>query len=180
MKSLSDVQLLEALRDDDGMAFREVYQRYWKKMYLLALRKIDDRETVESIVQDVFLRLWERRGELQIENLEAYLVTSVKYICINHFKSALVHEKYLAHAFAEHSDSICTTEEQLNASELMHNIEARLRQFPEKSQTIFRLHRLENRTTKEIASQIRMPQRTVEHHLSLVVKALRSYLESYL
>jgi RNA polymerase sigma-70 factor (ECF subfamily) len=180
VKSLSDQQLLDAVRDDDGIAFREIYQRYWKKMYLLALRKIDDREAVESIVQDVFLRLWERRGVLQIENLEAYLVSSVKYTCINHFKSAMVHEKYLAHAFTGYSDSICTTEDQLNANELMHNIETRLSHFPEKSQTIFRLHRLENRSTKEIASEIKMPQRTVEHHLCLVVKALRVYLKGYL
>ena len=180
LKSLPDQHLVEALRDDDGLAFREIYQRYWKKMYLLALRKIDDREAVESIVQDVFLRLWERRSLLQIDNLEAYLVTSVKYTCINHFKSAMVLEKYLAHAFTGYSDASYATEEQLNASELMNNIEARLSHFPEKAQTIFRLHRLENRSTKEIASQIRMPQRTVEHHLSLVVKALRSYLKDYL
>ncbi|WP_026350714.1 RNA polymerase sigma-70 factor [Dyadobacter beijingensis] len=180
LRSLSDPQLVDALHDDDGMVFREIYQRYWKKMYLLALRRIDDREAVEGIVQDVFLRLWERRSLLQIENLEAYLVTSVKYSCINHFKSAMVHEKYLAHAFTGYSDAIYNTEEQLNASELMSNIEARLSHFPEKSQTIFRLHRLENRSTKEIATEIQMPQRTVEHHLSLVVKALRSYLKDYL
>lgn len=179
-QSLSDQRLVEALRDDDGLAFREIYQRYWKKMYLLALRKLDDQDIVEGIVQDVFLRLWERRSLLQIDNLEAYLVTAVKYSCINHFKSALVHEKYVAHAFSGYSDAICTTEEQLNASELMNSIEARLSHFPEKSQTIFRLHRLENRSTKEIASEIQMPQRTVEHHLSLVVKALRSYLKDYL
>jgi RNA polymerase sigma-70 factor (family 1) len=180
LKSLPDQRLVEALRDDDGLAFREIYQRYWKKMYLLALRKTDDREAVESIVQDVFLRLWERRGLLQIDNLEAYLVTSVKYTCINHFKSAMVREKYLAHAFAGYSDSISTTEEQLNASDLMRKIESRLSHFPEKAQTIFRLHRLENRSTKEIASEIQMPQRTVEHHLSLVVKALRVYLKEYI
>lgn len=179
-QTLSDHQLVDAIRDDDGLAFREIYQRYWKKMYLLALRKIDDREAVESIVQDVFLRLWERRGALQIENLEAYLVTSVKYNCINYFKSAMVREKYAVHAFADYSDAIYNTEEQLNASELMRNIETRLSHFPEKAQTIFRLHRLENRSTKEIATEIQMPQRTVEHHLSLVVKALRSYLKDYL
>lgn len=180
LRSLPDQHLVEALRDDDGLAFREIYQRYWKKMYLLALRKVDDREVVESIVQDVFLRLWERRSLLQIDNLEAYLITSVKYTCINHFKSAMVHEKYLAHTFAGYSDATYTTDDQLNASELMSNIEARLSHFPEKAQTIFRLHRLENRSTKEIASEIQMPQRTVEHHLSLVVKALRSYLKDYL
>ncbi|MCF0074698.1 RNA polymerase sigma-70 factor [Dyadobacter sp. CY261] len=181
VKSLSDPQLVDALHDDDcGMAFREIYERYWKKMYLLAIRKIADREAVEGIVQDVFLRLWERRSLLQVENLEAYLVTSVKYSCINHFKSAMVHEKYLTHSFSGHSDAIYSTEEQLNASELMNSIEARLSHFPEKSQTIFRLHRLENRSTKEIASEIQMPQRTVEHHLSLVVKALRTYLKEYL
>nr|WP_295922783.1 RNA polymerase sigma-70 factor [uncultured Dyadobacter sp.] len=180
IRSVSDQHLVDSLGDDDGIAFREIYQRYWKKMYLVALRKMGDHEVVESIVQDVFLRLWERRQVVRADNLEAYLVTAVKYTCINYIKSEMVHEKYVSHAYAGATDTICSTEDQLNADELMNNIEARLRHFPEKAQTIFRLHRLENRSTREIATQINMPQRTVEHHLSLVVKALRFYLKDYL
>jgi len=179
-QTVPDKMLLHLLYEGDPNAFREIYQRFWKKMYLMALSKIGDSEIVESIVQDVFLKLWERRATSQVENLEAYLISAVKYACINHIKSGLVHEKYVSYAFAGYSDSFCSTDEQLNAEELMVNIEERLRQFPEKAQRVFRLSKLENKSTKEISTQMNMPQRTVEHHIQLVVKALRFYLKDYL
>ena len=44
------------------------------------------RSAVEGIVQDIFLKLWERKESLNIDNLEAYLVTAVRYGCINHVR----------------------------------------------------------------------------------------------
>jgi RNA polymerase sigma factor (sigma-70 family) len=179
-QSTSDEKLVVALLGDDSHAFREIYQRYCKKMLLMGLSKVDDQDIVEGMVQDVFLKLWERRNLLRIDNLEAYLISAVKYACINHIKSAMVHEKYVSYAHAGLPDAFCSADEQLNVDELMHNIEERLRHFPERAQLIFRLHKLEYKSTKEISFQIKMPQRTVEHHLALVVKALRSYFKDYL
>ncbi len=146
----------------------------------MGLSKVGDQDVVEGIVQDVFLRLWERRRLLRVDNMEAYLITAMKYACINHIKSAMVHEKYVSYAHVEFPYAVCSADEQLNVEELMGNIERRLRQFPEKAQQIFRLHKLEYKSTKEISCQINMPQRTVEHHLTLVVKALRLYFKDYL
>jgi RNA polymerase sigma-70 factor (ECF subfamily) len=179
-QSVPDQKLVAALPADDAAAFREIYQRYGKKMIMIGLSKCDDHDVVEGIVQDVFLKLWERRSSLRIDNLEAYLVTCVKYSCINHLRSTLVHEKYVSsYAQFESPYADCGADDDLNVAELMNNIEDRLRQFPEKAQQIFRLHRFEHRSTKEISSEINMPQRTVEHHLMLVVRALRSYLKDY-
>ena len=179
-KSVPEKTLIHLVREGDCEAFREVYQRFWKKMYLVALGKLGDDEVVEGILQDVFLKLWERRADIQVENLEAYLVSAMKYACINHIKSEMVREKYVNYASAAHADTFCNADEALNVQELMGNIEERLRQFPEKAQCVFRLNKLENRSTKEISRQLNMSQRTVEHHIQLVVKALRFYLKEYL
>lgn len=179
IQSVSDQRLLHMIREDDGRAFREIYQRYWKKLYLMARSKVADGEVVESMVQDIFLKIWERRSSLRIENLEAYLITSVKYACVNHLKATLVHERFVTHVFAGFHDSVCTADERLNADELMSNMEQRLKQFPEKAQQAFRAHRLENKSTREISFEMNMPQRTVEHHIQLVVKALRAHLKDY-
>lgn len=90
--------LLIYLRTGDELAFREIYERYWKKLYSIARRKIHALDAIEEMVQDIFLKLWERRNELRIERLDAYLFTAVRYATINHIKAILVQEKYADYA----------------------------------------------------------------------------------
>ena len=176
----SDKTLLELLRQGDQKAFKEIYSRHWKKLFSIGLRKVEDPAVVEGIVQDIFLRVWERRESLQVENLEAYLVAAVRYACINHLKTSILHEKYELYAFAYGSEATSSTDDQLDLDDLMHTIEKLLASFPESWQQIFRMHRLEYLSTKEISKQLNIPQRTVESHLARVVQALRIYLRDYL
>ncbi|GAB2530792.1 RNA polymerase sigma factor [Spirosoma aerophilum] len=179
-KSLPDELLVIYLRNGDQSAFREIYQRYWKKLYNVARRKLQDLNAVEELVQDIFLRLWERRGSLRIDRLDAYLFTAIRYAIINHIKATLVKEKYAGYAFASYNEALFTTDEQMDLDELMNAVERHLNDLPEKTRQIFRLNRLECQTVKEISSQLKVPERTVEYHISQAIKTLRHYLRDYL
>ncbi len=172
--------LLVYLRTGDELAFRTIYQRYWKKLYSIARRKVESVEIVEEIVQDIFLKLWERRSTLRIEHLEAYLFTAVRYAIINHIKATIIHEKYADYVVDFSSEAVNTTDEQLKLNELMSVVEKQLNDLPHKTQQIFRLNRLEHQSIKEISSRLKVPERTVEYHLSQAIKTLRVYLRDYL
>ncbi|MCA0229425.1 MAG: RNA polymerase sigma-70 factor [Bacteroidetes bacterium] len=172
--------LLLYLRTGDEKAFREIYQRYWKKLYFTAVRKIEEANIVEELIQDIFLKLWERRTELQVERLDAYLFSSVRYAVINHIKANLVQEKYADYAQHHYSDACSVTEEQLELDELIQVVEQQLNDLPEKTRKIFQMNRLEYHTVKEISSKLKVPERTVEYHLSQALKSLRHYLRDYL
>lgn len=151
-----------------------------EKLYSIARRKIQDLTTVEELVQDIFLRLWERRCSLRIDQLEAYLFTAIRYSIINHYKAMLVQEKYAGYAFTSFTEASFSTDEQLDLDELMNAVEQHLNDLPEKTRHIFRLNRLEYQTVKEISSQLNVPERTVEYHISQAIKTLRYYLRDYL
>lgn len=172
--------LLLYLRTGDQQAFREIYQRYWKKLYAIARHKIQSLDVVEELVQDIFLKLWERRDALRVDKLDAYLATAVRYAIINHIKSTLVHEKYADYAHAHFTEASYATEEQLDLDELMQAVQQQLNDLPEKTRQIFRLNRLEYQSVKEISSRLKVPERTVEYHLSQAIKSLRIYLRDYL
>jgi RNA polymerase sigma-70 factor (family 1) len=180
LNSLPDEILLIRLRSGDEAAFREIYERYWKKLYSIARRKIESLDAVEELVQDLFLKLWERRKELRIERLDAYLFTAVRYAIINHIKSSLIHEKYVEYAYVHLPEGSSTTEEQLNLNELIEAVNRQLNGLPEKTSQIFRLNRLEYKSVKEISAQLKVPERTVEYHLSQAIKSLRIYLRNYI
>ncbi|MCX6214152.1 RNA polymerase sigma-70 factor [Spirosoma sp.] len=179
-KSLPDELLLLYLRTGDENAFREIYLRYWKKLFSIARHKIQALDAVEELVQDIFLRLWERRESLQIDQLDAYLFTAVRYACINHIKSTLVKEKHADYAYVHYNDASYATDEQLDLDELMDAVEQQLNDLPEKTRQIFRLNRLEYQSVKEISTSLKVPERTVEYHISQAIKSLRVYLRDYL
>ena len=79
LKSLSDEIVPIRLRMGDEVAFREIYQRYWKRLYSIARHKIESRDAVEELVQDIFLKIWERRSESCIDWLDACPFTTVHY-----------------------------------------------------------------------------------------------------
>ena len=80
----SDEELLLMLQSGEHHAFREIYKRYWDKLLYLAGKKLADLSEAESIVQDVFVDLWQRRETLEIrEQLAGYLVVAVRYRILN-------------------------------------------------------------------------------------------------
>jgi len=89
-KILSDELLVKLLRVGEQDAFEEIYRRYWQKLLRLAQFKLRSKETIEEILQDLFISLWEKRENVLIENLEAYLNTSLRYLIINQIKKQIL------------------------------------------------------------------------------------------
>lgn len=178
-QTINDAVLLSWMKGGDEAAFQEIYKRYWKKLYLIARSKLQPEESPEDLIQDLFIKLWENRQVLEIENLSAYLSTSLRYAVINLYKSRLTKEKYLVHQqYTTGSDT--GTEEEIACNELMLSLNRQVQVLPEKTRTIFHLNRFEYKTVKEIAQQLGIPERTIEYHIHQAQKLLKAALQEYL
>src|SRR5882757_8058714 len=82
--SLSDARLAELLKTDGEPVFRVLYERYWDKIYIIARHRLQDRTEAEEVVQDIFLRLWHRRFEMQLtKGFDNYFMAAAKFEVIN-------------------------------------------------------------------------------------------------
>lgn len=179
-KSQNDDVLLAYLRLGNEAAFREIYLRYWKKLFEIALRKVQSSKVAEELIQDIFLKLWASREDCKIDKLEYYLNASVKNGVINYFRASLTHEKFVDYADAQYLKHDSTTEQQIELNDLMATIEEKLESMPEKTRQIFRLNRLQSLPVKEISAKLNIPVRTVEYHLNQAVCSLKLHLKDYL
>lgn len=177
-RSLDDVALFTLLKESDEEAYREIYLRHWKRLLGIARNKLPLTDSPEDIVQDLFVRLWENRQNLYIENPAAYLTASLRHVIINLFRSKMVKERY-----AEHVQSMLpveyNTEHQIALNDLMLSVRRQIEELPEKTREIFRLNRLEFKSARDIAAQMKISERTVEYHISYALKALRPQLHEY-
>lgn len=178
-KILSDELLVKLLRVGEQDAFEEIYRRYWQKLLRSAQFKIRSKETIEEILQDLFISLWEKREKVLIENLEAYLNTSLRYLIINQIKKQILQEKFIEYSL-KRNELTDDVDESVAFNELSVAIEKAIEQLPEKTQQIFRLNRLEYKSVKEIAVLLETPERTVEYHITQALKALRIHLREFI
>ena len=75
---------MQQLSQGDRKAFETIYSKYWRPLLDTAWKGLHDKQTAEDLVQGVFFSLWQKREQLQVHNLEAYLKTAVRYKVLNY------------------------------------------------------------------------------------------------
>ncbi len=176
----NDAELVLLLETGDERAFQEIYDRYWHKLYRMAAGKVGSQENAKELIQDVFLDLWFRRGEVHIDELDRYLFRAVKYNVLNFIRKEIVRKQYELSVFAKTPETDSNTEDMLAFQELQQAVLTGIEQLPPRVQHIFRLNRMEHRSVREISELLKMPERTVEYHITQALRLMRGYLKDYM
>jgi RNA polymerase sigma-70 factor (family 1) len=178
---LSEEELVVLLREDELNAFKELYKRYWKKLYGAAYKRLKSKELSEEIVQELFTNLWFKRQSIHINHgVASYLYSSVMHYVIDHYRKESVREKYRESFHIIHNDTDNSTEDAILLKELTETIESEISHLPEKCRSVYTLSRIENKTNKEIALHLGISEKTVENHLTKALKRLQLGLSHYL
>ncbi len=74
----TDSELLEGLYKSRKDAFREIYVRYWKEIFLVAYRKVRQKGLAEELAQNLFISLWERRSESRYKEFAVLFIFLLK------------------------------------------------------------------------------------------------------
>lgn len=165
---------------DDTEAFKELFVNFFAPLCVYAQRFIEDRNTCEDIVQEVFFRIWKNRKSLEIKSsVRNFLITNVKNSCIDNLRRKDVEETYLLKQadkllVGERSDEIYTTKE---LEEIINKSLARL---PDKIRVVFEMSRFDGLTYSEIAIKNNISVKTVEAYMTKALKVLRVELRDYL
>jgi RNA polymerase sigma-70 factor (family 1) len=171
---MTDKQLCILLHNGDKKAFDILYERYWKRLFVYAYKIFEDQLICEDIVQEVFIRLWERAREVKIDELEHYLLRATKYQVLNairNMKRTSSYEDIFPHLFVDKSAELIY--EEIETSQIITNS---VKALPEKCQEVFLLSREKELSNKEIARRLSISVRTVEAHLYKALKLIKKNL----
>jgi len=180
MEPTGETALFEMIKKGDIKAFESLFHQYYGFLCLYASRVLNDSEAAEEIVQDFFVRLWEKKENITIEtSVKNYFFRSVKNLCIN----AIQHEKIKTrHAQKVLSESSFNSlaEDSYIEFDLTEKIEESIQSLPQKRREIFRLSREDGLKYREIAEKLHVSVKTVETQMSLAIKTLREKLKKYI
>ncbi|MDR6943751.1 RNA polymerase sigma-70 factor [Mucilaginibacter pocheonensis] len=173
----TDLELLAFLRQNKRGAYNEIYNRYWKKMLLVAWNHSRDDFVAKDIVQDVFIKLWENQHNCQIDNLPAFLATSIKYQIFRHYRKEQRRTE-LARANYFYED-ISLDEQKLDARFLQDLIDGIVEQMPERCRLVFHYSRTLGLKNHEIAKEANITTKTVKNTLNRALRIIRCELNNH-
>lgn len=175
--------------DKDGMksfslidlkSFESIFREYYRMLCSYAYRFVNDSDTAEEIVQELFFRLWEKRSELQItSSMKSYLFSAVHNRCLKFIEHRNVEAKYKNYYLLHGSEIDNGQQHSSNVKELQGIIERTLDSLPERCSRIFRLNRFEGLKYNEIAIKLSISVKTVEANMGKALKLLRRNLKQY-
>lgn len=155
-----------------------MYDAYWEEIFVYVLKVMKDKEEAQDIVQELFISVWNRRKELEIQSsLRGYLFTGARYITLRHIQNS-ARRKDLIKGFSDSVQNTANAAVSLEVKELDKQIETCLNEdMPERMRLIFRLSREEQLSYREIARQLNISEETVRKQIYYALKILRSKIQ---
>lgn len=179
MDLTEDNELYFKLKGGDEHAFQSLFRKYYSAMCHFACQFLNDRELAEEVVQDMFVKIWEKRAVLNIEtSVKHYFFRSVRNHCLNQIQHDKIKQQY-ANKVIESAHQEIATEQYFLEVDLMNRIEKSIDSLPPKRKEIFRLSREQGMKYKEIAETLNISVKTVEAQMGLALKYLREDLKEF-
>ena len=179
MNQPDEKDLFEKIKKGDEKAFEILFHKYYGILCSFATKIIKDDVAAEEIVQDLFVKLWEKREQLFIEtSLQNYLFRSIKNLCLNYIQHNKTKIRYAQIVLSE-VESNLSDDSNFPEVDLFVKIEESINSLPEKRREIFSLSRQEGLKYHEIAQKLNISIKTVETQMSLAIKTLREKLKNY-
>ena len=142
------------------------------KLFRFAGRILDQREDAEDVTQDILIRLWKRKDELdEYDNIEAFAMTSVKNLCMDKLKHQQMKNKKLRSMKEEIAQE--TTDYGLELKETNSIVQAILGQLPMQQKMVMHLRDIEGYSTDEITEIMNLNAVAVRTNLSRARKKVR-------
>jgi len=179
MNSTEEKILFEKIKNNDEKAFEKLFHMYYGQLCLFASRILQDDSSAEEIVQDFFVKIWEKRKEFSIEtSVKSYLYRSVRNLCFNLIEHNNIKLRHAQSMLAKHEQQI-SDGDGFTEIDLAKRIEESIQSLPEKRQEIFRLSREQGLKYREIAEKLNISVKTVEAQMGLAIKTLREKLKYF-
>ncbi len=173
--------LIKKLIKSDSYAFKEIFDLYGQKVFYFARKFSIPEQEAECIVQDIFLKLWECRKELEKDtSLSAFLFTLTKNKVLNLYRKRKNEMRYIMEIRNIFSQSHNQTESSIIYSDLSNLAMQQINKLPQRRKQIYYLKKIKGLSNKEISEKLNISIKTVENQMTLAIKFMTSFSDKHL
>ena len=164
----------------DETAFRNLFDTYWEHLYSVALMLTKSEALAEDIVQEIFLKIWNKREELpEVEKPDSYLFIIARNHIYNVLKQQQREEQYNKHIFDWFEGAKENPESELLFKESAELLNKAVANLSTQQRAVYKLAREQGLSYNEVAAQLNISTNTVKNHLAIALKYIREYLRHH-
>jgi RNA polymerase sigma-70 factor (ECF subfamily) len=176
MAEVKEVFLNYQVKAGSVDAYKTIFNLYYKPLCSFAKKYVLDLAVAEDIVQEIFVKFWEQRKEIQLKTtVKSYFFQSVRNECLNYLKHQGVVEKYKVHIASAVTDDFFY--DRLEEEEINQLVYQTIQSLPPRCKQIFELSRFEGKSFEEIAQELSISKNTIKNQLVSALKHIRQVLE---
>ncbi len=174
--SSSDVKV--GLTDESNhLSVESLFSLYYARLCYFAFKMIGEREAAEDLVQEAFVKLWERQDDFTSElSAKTFLYVTVRNACLNRIRHEEVEKKYIK---AHNSEEVEEEKglQQIIQAEVLGEIHNAIEALPQGCRQVLKLAYFEGLKNHEIAEQLGISVNTIKTQKARALQLLRLKLD---
>jgi len=180
MLDLNDTLLAQKISDGCEKAFREIYDRYHIQIFFIAKKYIKDSNLAEDVVQDIFVKLWEKRHSLpQIKSVKGYLFTMVRNHVLNMLRDRKSELISISGVSEQKLPVQNITENELQYKEYERVLKEGMNGLSGRKREVFEMRSIKGLSNSEVAEILQIHIRTVKTHYYNSSRLMRTFLKNH-
>lgn len=143
--------------------FKEIFDQYHTPIKNFLYYKCGDVALAEDLTQDVFMKVWDKREDIQQETVKSYLYTIANNMLLNKLRHGKVVMSFAEKNKDQRNEQ--SPEYALEEKEFKQELETTISNMPEKQREVFLMNRIDELTYKEIAGRLELSVKAVEKRM---------------
>ena len=170
----NQTELLAQVARGNEQAFQQLIYQYSQRVFFHALTFVKSWHKAEELVQDIFMRIWQKRDKLhQVEDWDKYLYTVSRNFLINAMRSM---DPNFEPGDIDNIEDKLRPDHQHENKELRALLDKAIAQLPEQKRAVFTMVHLEGLTQEQVSGKLGIATRTVRWNLVSAINEIRDFL----
>lgn len=171
-----EFELLKRLQSGDQQDFEVLYQNYSQEIYRKLVKMVKNITLAEELTQDVFVKLWNKREVINIEQpFRYYLLTLTNNIAVDFYRKAARERKLQDEIIAASTELYNPTEDQIYYKETKELMDNAIDSLPAQQKIVFTLCKIEGKSYEEVSKLLDISTSTISNHIVKATKSIKIY-----
>lgn len=154
--------------------FKRIFDDYFDPLRKYIYYKCSDEEVASDITQDIFMRIWEKREQLDSSNIKPLLYKMASDMVISYYRKQTVQLNFEKDVHIQ--EEVLSPQDEMQFSELKKKYASALSKMSEGLRETFLMSRNEDLKYHEIAERLDISVKAVEKRMSAALKILKEKL----
>lgn len=174
---INEKELLLRVAEGDESAFKDLFHLWKDKLYFFVLRITHSSEMAEDILQDIFVKIWTHRTQLNtIQHFDAYIYKMSQNQAISGIKRMAQEALILSELKKEQGSAELVTDDAVISRELSRSFQTILHKLPTQQRLVYTMTHIHGLKHEEVAQRLKISASTVKNHMTRALYTIRQEL----